>query len=190
MPPWWFCNAFFREYVLGQGRLRPGDPALKQELWIRPLTNVKHFPNGRIHHSALGGRNAISHPIRRSATWQAEISGRLRSRAGSIEAVKSAAIKLAKRQRAEIEKRQVAGFDPTDIRFVAIAYARVGDLRNPQVDFGCDVLFDPTCRDGAHANLVIFDQPPEYLKQASVKRRLVELWSVLPVDQVENLPDT
>jgi hypothetical protein len=101
----------------------------------------------------------------------------LRSRAGSIDTIASAALKQADKQRAHVP-------NPEEFRFIGIAFASVRDLRLGQPDFTCDVLFDPTCRDGAHANFVIGNQAPEYLREQAVRARLVTMFSAVSADDI------
>jgi hypothetical protein len=64
-----------------------GDPAPDGDLWYRILTSDKHITKGRIQHAAFKGRFLNPPPPERNRPWTAEASGRLRSLAGTIEAV-------------------------------------------------------------------------------------------------------
>ena len=182
---YWLCVDVARERRLGTRRIRKGDKALAGDVWIRPLTNSAYFKSGRIHHSALGGA-AIGPPLRTRASWQSEISGRLKSQCGDTAAIVAQANGLARRQ---LERARARGESGSKISFVAIAYARVRTLRDgSDADLALDVFHEPTCRDRAHANLVALNQPPEYLKEGQIRARLVEMLQVVAAQNVDQLP--
>src|SRR6266404_9998248 len=67
--------------------LSDGDPAQDGDIWFRIVTQEKHIARGRVHHSALGG-NAIARP-KKSRPWDRELSGRLRTFAGTLEQIRT-----------------------------------------------------------------------------------------------------
>src|SRR5262245_44457780 len=71
--------------------LSDGDPARDGDIWFRIVTHPDHIKNGRAHHGAFSG-NAISAP-RKQRPWDRELSGRLRSLAGSHDDVIASAEK-------------------------------------------------------------------------------------------------
>jgi hypothetical protein len=67
--------------------LSDGDPADDSDVWFRIVTQENHIRRGRVHHGALKG-NAIAPPEPgKNRPWQREMSGRLRSRAGTIDQI-------------------------------------------------------------------------------------------------------
>jgi hypothetical protein len=65
--------------------LSDGDPALDGDIWFRIATQENHIVKGRVHHAAFGGKAISPPPPAKGRPWTRELSGRLRSRAGSLE---------------------------------------------------------------------------------------------------------
>ncbi|HEY8007134.1 MAG TPA: hypothetical protein VIE66_10150 [Methylocella sp.] len=122
--------------------LSDGDPAPDGDIWFRIVTHQDHLRRGRVHHSAWGG-NAISEPSPEKARpWTREASGRLRSRAGSLENIEHAANDFC---------RTAAGGSKT---FSGVIYARVTDAKlSFESILTTAIHFTPLSPDPAHADL-------------------------------------
>jgi hypothetical protein len=97
-----------------------GDRAADGDVWVRIITHQDHIRRGRIHHSAFGG-NAISAPKQpRNRPWSRELSGRLRSEAGSIQDIENHAVQFCN------EQTQLGGGTKT---FYGVMYGRVSELK-------------------------------------------------------------
>jgi hypothetical protein len=96
------------------------DPAPDGDFWLRIATQNGHIVRGRVHHSAFGGK-AISPPApAKGRPWTRELSGRLRSHAGSLENIEHHAIAFCEAETAR------GGGTKT---FSGVIYARVADAK-------------------------------------------------------------
>lgn len=125
--------------------LSDGDPAPDGDIWFRIVTQQDHIKRGRVHHSAWGG-NAISEPSPEKARpWSREASGRLRSRAGSLENIE---------RDANVFCQTALGGSKT---FYGVIYARVADAKlSFESILTTDIHFTPLTSDTAHADLTFY----------------------------------
>jgi hypothetical protein len=98
--------------------LSDGDPARDGDIWFRIATHKDHIKSGKILHGAFLG-NAISAP-KKQRPWERELSGRLRSLAGSREDVVKHAVQYCE------EQTHRGGGTKT---FIGLMYAKVEELR-------------------------------------------------------------
>ncbi len=148
------------------------DAAEDGDVWFRVLTQKDHIKRGRIHHSAFTG-NAISPPApTKKRPWSRELSGRLRSKAGTIRDIEDFAV-------AYCERLTKAGGGT--MAFSGVMYAGVDGLRKTYGDIlTLGVFFTPIEADPAHADLT-FSNWIEYTREA---KQALLLWLT---DQVEGL---
>jgi len=125
--------------------LSDGDPAPDGDIWFRIATQKEYIKEGRIHHAAFGGA-AISCPApEKGRPWSRELSGRLRSCAGSLQEIEQAANDFCA---AETTR---GGGSKT---FKGVIYARVADAKlNYEAILTTGVHFTPRQDDTAHADL-------------------------------------
>ena len=64
--------------------LSDGDPAEDGDIWFRVATQDAHLVRGRVHHSAFKGRALAPPDPALNRPWALELSGRLRSIAGTV----------------------------------------------------------------------------------------------------------
>jgi hypothetical protein len=127
--------------------LMDGDPAPDGDIWFRIATQKDHIVKGRVHHAAFGGK-AISPPAPEKGPWTRELSGRLRSRAGSLEDIEHDAKAYCAAQTA------LGGGTKT---FNGVIFARVADAkRTYETVLTTDVHFTPLQDDAAHADLTFY----------------------------------
>lgn len=67
--------------------LADGDPAPQGDVWYRILTSDKYINRGGVQHAAFQGKAIKPPPQNKNRPWQAELSGRLLSLAGTHEEV-------------------------------------------------------------------------------------------------------
>jgi hypothetical protein len=124
--------------------LSDGDPASDGDIWFRIVTQEKHLVRGRVHHSAFGG-NAIAPPKDRNRGWDRELSGSLRSLAGTIDDI----IKSGEEYCAA-QKARGAG----NMTFSGVMYTSVADAtRNYENTVATGVHYTPLEHDPSHADL-------------------------------------
>jgi hypothetical protein len=136
--------------------LSDADPAPDGDIWFRIITQERYIKkNGRIHHSAFGGK-AISRPApEKRRPWSRELSGRLRSYAGYLEDIRCEAIAFC-------ERISTAGGKKT---FSGIIYARVADAKLAWETITTGVHFTPLDNDKAHADLTFNGWPANESKE-------------------------
>jgi hypothetical protein len=146
--------------------LSDGDPADDGDIWFRIATQPGHIVKGRVHHSAFGG-NAIATPSpAKNRPWARELSGRLRSLAGSLENIA---------QHAESYCAELTANAPSQGQkvFSGLAYTRVRDAKvsfeNAMVG---GVHFTPLDTDPAHADFT-FDR---WIGNTREERERFNLW--------------
>jgi hypothetical protein len=126
--------------------LSDGEPARRGDVWFRIATHKDHIKNGRVQHGAFGG-NAIAAPNpHKHRTWDRELSGRLRSVAGSVPEIAAHAEKYCADQTARGGGKKI---------FHGVMYSRVADIRRTYKDaVASNVHFTPNPpADTAHSDL-------------------------------------
>lgn len=131
--------------------LSDGDPAQPGDIWFRIATQASYLRKGKVHHAAFGGA-AISTPAgEKQRPWDKEVSGRLRSVAGSLSNIEQAAFQFC-----EIETARGGGKK----EFLGIMYARVANLDCTFDNrIKANVHYTPRTinpRDQAHADLAFY----------------------------------
>ncbi|SRR6266536_2559463 len=149
-----------------------GDAAENGDVWFRVLTQKDHIKRGRIHHSAFTG-NAISSPDpNKNRPWSRELSGRLRSKAGTIKNIEDFAVAFC-------DKLTKAGGGTKT--FCGVMYAKVCAIRKPYRDIlTLGVFFTPLKADPAHADVTFSN----CIGETREAREALMLWLT---DQVEGL---
>ncbi|WP_157096455.1 hypothetical protein [Methylosinus sp. R-45379] len=162
--------------------LKDGDPGPDGDVWFRIITQDNHIRKGRIHHSAFGGK-AISAPDpTKRRPWERELSGRLRSRAGSVLQIEDHANLFCKKATA------AGGGTKT---FSGVMYAPVADLKKIYLDtLTTGVNFTPNDDDPAHSDLTF----QGWVKDEEQEREQFILWLTdnvhgLHQTQLFSLPD-
>jgi hypothetical protein len=118
--------------------LSDGDPADGGDIWFRIATQQGYLVHGRVHHSAFGG-NAIARPKEgKNRPWDRELSGRLRSLAGTLEDIR-------KHAKAYCEQRKKT--------FAGLMYVRVRDAKKTYENITTEIHYTPLEDDNAHADL-------------------------------------
>ena len=125
--------------------LSDGDPAADGDIWFRIATQEGHLVRGRVHHSAFGG-NAIAPPKEGSnRPWDRELSGRLRSLAGTTEDI---------RRHAEAYCETLTSKGQGKKTFLGVMYVRVRDAKRSYENLlTTAVHYTPLDGDDAHADL-------------------------------------
>jgi hypothetical protein len=74
-----------------------GEPASDGDVWFRILNNKEYIVRGNLHYNAIKGqiRKTLAEDGR---PWQYEMSGRIRSIAGTVEQIKEHAVEYCKKQ--------------------------------------------------------------------------------------------
>src|SRR5262245_8198052 len=97
-----------------------GDPADDTDVWFRYATHEDHIKRGRVSHAAFKG-SAISRPaVQKKRSWDRELSGRLRSLAGTLQQIEQHAGAYCQEQTARGGGTK---------RFHGVIYARVTDAK-------------------------------------------------------------
>jgi hypothetical protein len=123
--------------------LSDGDPADDGDLWFRIATQQGHLVRGRVHHSALGG-SAIA-PPKKNGPWDRELSGRLRTLAGTLEEITTHAERYCEALTAKGQGKK---------SFCGVMYVRVRDAKQKHNDIlTTAVHYTPSDEDRAHADL-------------------------------------
>src|SRR6266516_1023340 len=73
-----------------------GDPAPQGDVWYRILTSEKYITKGGVQHAAFLGKTIKPPPEGKNRPWQAELSGRLLSLAGTHDDVQAHCLAYAK----------------------------------------------------------------------------------------------
>jgi hypothetical protein len=125
--------------------LSDGDPADDGDIWFRIATQEAHLVRGRVHHSAFGG-NAIASPKKgKNRAWDRELSGRLRTLAGSLEEITNHAETYCQALTAKGQGKK---------KFSGVMYIRVRDARRGFEDILTTAIhYTPLDDDRAHADL-------------------------------------
>jgi hypothetical protein len=115
--------------------LSDGESASGGDVWLRIATHKDYIKNGRVQHGAFGG-NAIAAPsAQNQRAWNRELSGRLRSVAGSVSDIVSHAERFCADQ-----TRRGGG---TKV-FHGVMYSRVGNIKRIYKDtIASNVHFTP-----------------------------------------------
>jgi len=145
--------------------LSDGDPAYGGDIWFRIATQQGHIVKGRVHHSAFGG-NAIAPPNRaKNRPWARELSGRLRSRAGTLDQIV---------QRAEKYCADLTANAPGQGQkvFSGVAYIRVRDAKVSFEDALTGGVHFTPLTDPAHADFT-FDR---WIGNKREERERFNLW--------------
>jgi hypothetical protein len=123
--------------------LSDGDPADDGDIWFRIATQQGHLVRGRVHHSALGG-SAIA-PPKKSRPWDRELSGRLRTLAGTVDEITAHAERYCEALTAKGQGKK---------SFFGLMYVRVRDGKRSYNDtLTTAVHYTPSDEDRAHADL-------------------------------------
>jgi hypothetical protein len=125
--------------------LSDGDPADDGDIWYRIATQQGHLVRGRVHHSAFGG-NAIARPkADKLRPWDRELSGRLRTLAGTIEEIT---------QHAKTYCEALSAQGQGTKTFSGVMYVRVRDARKSFENILTTAIhYTPLDSDNAHADL-------------------------------------
>jgi hypothetical protein len=125
--------------------LSDGDPADNNDIWFRVVTQKDHIKNGRVHHGAFTGRAIASPNPCKNRSWQRELSGRLRSRAGTVNEITRHAEAYC------AENTRPGGNTKT---FHGLIYSRVANIKLSYKDkIRLGAHFTPLPNDQAHADL-------------------------------------
>lgn len=124
--------------------LSDGDEAPDGDVWFRIVTQKDHIVRGRVHHGAFGG-NAISAP-KSQRPWSRELSGRLRSLAGTLEDLRLVAEAYCAEQSAKGQGKK---------EFVGVFYVRARDAKLTFENIASSVRFTPRDGDAAHADFTV-----------------------------------
>jgi hypothetical protein len=119
--------------------LSDGDPAEDGDIWFRIATHRDHLVRGRVHHSAFGGSAIASPKKAKNRPWDRELSGRIRSLAGTLD---------------EITRHAEAYCQRRAKTFSGVMYVRVRDARKEFENIlNTAVHYTPLEEDSAHADL-------------------------------------
>jgi hypothetical protein len=161
--------------------LSDGDPADDGDIWFRIATQPGHLVRGRVHHSAFGG-TAIA-PPKRNRPWNRELSGRLRTLAGTLEAIVTHAETYC-----AVLTRQGQGKKT----FSGVMYVRVRDgKRNYDSILATAVHYTPSEDDSAHSDLTF----KGWISNSNEDRERFNLWftdilhALHHPGQLEHLPE-
>lgn len=131
--------------------LSDGDPADDGDIWFRIATQQGYIVKGRVHHSAFSG-NAIAPPNpAKNRSWARELSGRLRSHAGTLSEITQHGNKYCADLTANAPGQGQKEFS-------GVAYIRVRDAKvSFENTLTGGVHFTPLDSDPAHADFT-FDR--------------------------------
>jgi hypothetical protein len=142
--------------------LSDGDFADDGDIWFRLVTQQNYLVRGRVHHSAFGG-NAIA-PPKKTRPWDRELSGRLRTFAGTLEQITTHADGYCK---ALSDKGQGTK------TFSGVMYVRVREAKKKYEDIlTTAVHYTPSDDDRAHGDLTF----KGWIGNASEDRERFNLW--------------
>jgi hypothetical protein len=161
--------------------VEPGMSALDNDHWLRNLTNRSHVTrDGTVHRQALKKPAIDKNP----SSGNHELSGRLRSYAGTIDEIQLNGKLMVERIHSKFT--QANKVIPSVIEFVGIAHAAVGALRWQKIEQEqhTDVIYEPTCEDKAHANVTAYgyntDEDLDLLYQELQKKLKVTKTADIP----------
>jgi hypothetical protein len=158
--------------------LSEGEPAEAGDVWFRVATQEGHLVRGRVHHSALKGRALAAPDPALNRPWGLELSGRLRSIAGSIAQIEADAI-------AYCAKHSLPGQGTKD--FGGVMYVRVADaILSFENDCNTAVFYTPLVEDNAHADFTFSRAPTE---SSRLIDWLQDLFQALHASQMHHLPN-
>jgi hypothetical protein len=126
--------------------LSDGEPANDGDIWFRIATHKDYIKNGRVLHGAFGG-NAIAIPnAQRQRAWDRELSGRLRSFAGSVPEIVTHSEQFCADQTARSGGTKI---------FHGVMYSRVAEIKDTYKNtISSNVHFTPNPpTDPAHSDL-------------------------------------
>lgn len=164
-----------------------GDPACSEDRWFRPITSrdsVRNHEHGvRLHHSFV---KKFTSPQQVGSNYKSELSGRIRSLAGSTENIHTNGT-----QHANLRKSGV-GNTASAIEFVGVAWAKVSLIRKWQFS-SSDAIHTPTgfwltcTKDRAHSDLVLKDHYPGDV--VAFKDKIAEGLSVILAENIETFQE-
>jgi hypothetical protein len=160
--------------------LSDGDPAESGDIWFRVATQENHLVRGRVHHSAFKGKALAPPDQALNRPWALELSGRLRSIAGSVNQVVGDAVAYCAKQSVPGQGTKV---------FNGVMYVRVeraGRAFENSIDTA--VYYTPLTDDTAHADFV-FLRAPSVAEHSRLIDWLQDLFEVLHAPQMHFLPE-
>jgi hypothetical protein len=162
--------------------LSDGDPADGGDIWFRIATQQSHLVRGRVHHSAFGG-NAIARPTAgKNRPWDRELSGRLRTLAGTLEEIT---------QQAESYCEALTARGQGTKRFSGVMYVRVRDAKKSFDNILTTAIrYTPLSDDEAHADLTFNGWPGDAEEQERFNLWLTDMLHALHhPSQLHYLPE-
>lgn len=182
-----FCQ-FFEKFEDRFLQLIAGRPAKSNDIWFRDITNTDHVKEKdgvmRLHHAAFKGK-AISQPSHKK--WLSEISGRLNSKAGTIDSIKEYGEKRANLVK---ERATQKGQSGRKFTYMGVFFKSVKEIRELHL-MKADIIYDPTEKpiyDKAHANFVSYDKDTSYFEDLEILKMLCDYFQFVPVNDLENSP--
>jgi hypothetical protein len=144
--------------------LSDGDPADGGDIWFRIVTQENHLVRGRVHHSAFGG-NAIAPPQKgKNRPWDRELSGRLRTLAGTLEEITNHAEAYCEALTAKGQGKKT---------FSGVMYVRVRDAKKTLENILTTAIhYTPLDEDKAHADLTFNG----WIRDTKEDRERFNLW--------------
>ena len=128
--------------------LSDGEPASDGDVWFRIATHKDYIKNGRVQHGAFGGNSIAAPSSEKRRAWDRELSGQLRSHAGSVSNIVSHAEQFCSEQTARGGGTKV---------FHGVMYSRVADIKKTyKSSIVSGVHFTPKPpSDAAHSDLTL-----------------------------------
>ena len=158
--------------------LADGDVAADGDIWFRVATQQGYLYRGRVHHSAFGG-NALSSP-KKNRSWSRELSGRLRSLAGTTEEIRADATAFCSKHTKP----------SATLEFAGVIYVAVTDAKKQIDGMTTGVRYTPQADDPAHADFTFAHWTPvAKADQQRLALELVDVFRVLYATQLEFLPE-
>lgn len=130
--------------------MNSGEPAASDDSWLRPITNETHIRHGAVHHAQF--KRWLASPRDPSRPWKLELSGRLCS---LVTSVSEDADERVRQQQERLKASNKAV--PSAIKYCGVLHAPADYIRQTN-GLDCDVIYDPTKEDIAHAVIVIRDK--------------------------------
>jgi hypothetical protein len=157
--------------------LAEGDRPADGDVWFRIITSTDYITRGRVNHSAFKGKNFFRRPpAGANRPWTVESSGRLRSLAGSTDAIAEYAELYAAANRT---------------KFIGVMYPSEPLDRATVGPLTLDFCYTPIPGgDNAHADLIATgtmpaDKTPDH---DQLLLELVDCFKALFAGQIEHLP--
>lgn len=160
-------------------RVEANRPAHRHDTWYRPINDPKWIRDGRIHHSAFGGK-AITDRNSDPHVGNAEVSGRLFSQTGTVAALIATAEKRVR------ELKQKPGVS-SKLKFAGVARVRVDDARRREI-LRSEVLYDPTPVDNAHSDVILLERNSLEFQSLEMKRMLADSFVAVSVENLAAIP--